>query len=1074
MLPLFLLINSIASASAPSPAPVDMPRWFGAADYPSKAQRKGVEGTVGYQLSIDMAGIVTGCRITASSGQAMLDRPTCDLLRARGRFTPAHDASGTAVASSYSGKIRWTLPKPPPVVAAAMPVRLGARRLAPPPVFSLSAPAVFEKTPEPVVDPAATRPPADPRIRFGQLPSGLRYAILRNGTPQGGVSFRFRIDGGSADETVAQAGYAHLIEHMIFRGSTHVPDGELQRSLEQAGLAMGSDTTAFTYPDATIFGLDFPPSPQSTVATGLFLLREVADRALISPGPLPAVRGVVLSERRARDSANLRMENARLAFLLPGQPVTRPTIGTLEAVTNASAEGLRAFYHEHYRPERSTLVVVGDVSPAELEADIRTRFADWKPTSPAPLTVTPPGMSRRGAAVRIFIDPGAPRYARIDWQSPYDTRPDDYLRQADYVANTIVFEILNSRLLRTAARLDAPFSGAAAGQEALFHSAIDTSIAIQPLDGKLRPAIATILTEQRRVTHYGVSQAEFDRAVARIRTHLAEAAASADLRGSSDLADGILSSVINGSVFVTPRQNEADVDRLIRHMTLADVNRAAVRLFSGSGPLLFVSDRVMPPGGEAALKAALIASAGAPIAPPPAVASAAWPYANFGKPGRVIERKELPDLGVTIARFANGTTATIKQSPGTGQVFLNLAFGSGLSGLPEGRDHALWLLSQSPETFVLGGLGKADVADINDSLFGKMVGATLVTSTDRFQLMGRTRPADIEAEAQLLTAYVVDPAFRPRALHNSISGAASLRSQLAASVPLTAARDLAFLLHDGDPRWRITPSAADLQATKSDDLPALLRPALAGPLNLVIVGDIDVEQALQVAQNTVGALPPRGPRPTIRDARFPASATAPVTETVPGAAAQGMAVAAWPTDAFTANMADSRAVQVLAQVIKARLMAGLREREGLTYSPEVFVDQAVSQRHYATLGVQVELPPSKAEIFFTELDTIVRDLAQTPIKADELARARTPMVDASRRGFGFAEYWIDALAASDDNPAYFDMIRSKVPDLEKVTPADVQRLAARYLASRNPFRFVVQPGMPEPAGIHPRSVSAAR
>ena len=1061
MLPLFLLINSIAAATAPSPVPIDMPGWFGAADYPAKAQHKGLEGIVGYRLAIDANGAVTDCRVTASSGQSSLDRPTCDLLRARGRFKPARDGSGKPVASSYSGKIRWTLPPAPP-------------RFASRPAFSFSVQPVFEMTPEPVIDPAGMRPPADPRVRFGQLANGLRYAILRNGTPRGGVSFRFRIDGGSADEAVGQAGYAHLIEHMIFRGSTNVPDGELQRSLEQAGLAMGSDTTAFTYPDATIFGLDFPPTPQSNVATGLFLLREVADRALISPGPLPAVRGVVLSERRARDSAGLRMENARLAFLLPGQPVTRSTIGTLEAVSNASADGLRTYYRDHYRPERSTLVVVGDVSPAELEADIRARFADWKPASPAPPQAASLALSRRGSEVRIFVDPGAARYARIDWQSPYDSRPDDYVREADYVANAIVFEILNSRLLRTAARLDAPFTGAIAGQEALFHSAIDTSIAIQPLEGKLRPAIAAVLAEQRRLTLYGISQAEFDRAVARIRAHLAEAAASADLRGSPDLADAILSSMNNASAFVTPRQNEADVDRLMRRMTPADIKRAAVRLFSGSGPLLFVSDRTMPAGGEAALKAVLAAAASAPVAAPPVLAPATWPYASFGTPGRILERKDLADLGVTVARFANGTTATIKQSPGTGQVFLNLAFGSGLSGLPEGRDHALWLLSQAPETFVLGGLAKADIADINDALFGKMVGATLITSTDRFQLMGRTRPADLEAEAQLLTAYVVDPGFRPRALNNSISSSVSLRSQLAASVPLTAARDLAFLLHDHDPRWRITPSAADLQATRAEDLPALLRPALAGPLNLVIVGDIDVERALQVARDTVGALPPRGPRPSIRDTHFPTSATPPVTETVAGAAAQGIAVAAWPTDAFTASMADSRGLQVLAQVIRARLMAGMREREGLTYSPEVFVDQPVSQRHYATLGVQVELPPAKAGTFFTELDAIVRDLARTPINADELARARTPMVDAGRRRFGLAEYWVDALAASDDDPAYFDMIRSKVPDLEKVTAADVQRLASRYLAGRVPFQFVVQPGMPEPAAVHPRSVSAAR
>lgn len=78
-------------------------------------------------------------------------------------------------------------------------------------------------------------------------------------------------------------------------------------------------------------------------------------------------------------------------------------------------------------------------------------------------------------------------------------------------------------------------------------------------------------------------------------------------------------------------------------------------------------------------------------------------------------------------------------------------------------------------------------------------------------------------------------------------------------------------------------------------------------------------------------------------------------------------------------------------------MARLREREGLTYAPETFVDQAVSQPHYAAVGVQIELPPAKTDAFFAELNAIVADLARTPIGADELSRARTPTVDNSKR-----------------------------------------------------------------------------
>jgi zinc protease len=1042
-----------AALSPPAPQPIDIGNWITASDYPAPALRLGVEGAVGYRIQVNAAGKPVRCQVILSGGPA-LDQPTCDLIMRRSRFAPAVDPSGKAIAGTYAGRVRWTLPPRP--VAPFFGRQFGSK-----PAFALPPESIVEKTPDPVEDPAAIGPPADPRVLFGELANGLRYAILANNMPRGAVSFRLRIGAGSVDETPTQGGYAHLIEHMMFRGSANVPDGEFERSLEQMGLAMGSDTTAFTYPESTVYGLDFPSTPQFATTTGLFLLREVADRALIMPGPLAAERGVVLSEKRVRDTAALRAENARLDFLLPGQPVSRPTVGTTGTIADAGVEALRDFYHRHYRPEQSVLVVTGNVVPAEIEADIKARFSDWKP---GPSAVPSPAshVRQRGPEVRIFTDPGASKYARLEWQAPYDNRPDSYARQADFLADALAFEILNTRFLRAAAEPGAAFVAASAGGEALYHTAIDASISVRPLDGKLRPAIAAVVAQQRRLVRFGVEQAEYDHAVARVRARVAESAAAADTRGTPDLAGALLQSVDDHAIFVTPRQSQADVDRLIARMGVADVNRAAVRLFSGNGPLLFVSDTAQPAGGAAGLKATLAAAMSAPVSPPVRTVEVTWPYTSFGAPGRIVQREELADLGVTVVRFANGTTATIRLAPGTGQVLINLAFGAGMGGLPAGRDHALWLLSQAPQTSVLGGLGKADLADINEALFGKNVGASLVTSQDRFHLTGRTRPEDMEAEAQLLTAYVVDPAYRPRALRDAIAAEMSTRTQLAASVPFTAGHDAPFLLHDRDPRWRGTPSVADLQATTNADLPALLGPALAGPINMVIVGDMDVEQAVKVAQSTVGALPQRLQRPATRDFHFPTPPARPMVETVPGAAQQGVVLAAWPTAGFTSSMKDARAIQVLSEVIKARLMAGLREREGLTYAPDTFVDQAVSQPHYAVIGVQVELPPAKADAFFAELEAIVQDLARTAIGPDELARARTPMVDNSRRGFAFADYWADALAASDGDPAYFQMIRTKVPDLAKVTSADVQRMAQLYLAGRVPFRFVVQSGAPVP------------
>ena len=76
----------------------------------------------------------------------------------------------------------------------------------------------------------------DPDVRFGVLPNGMRYAIMRNATPAGATALRLRIGSGSLEESDDEQGLAHVLEHMAFRGSTNVPPGEMVKILQREGL----------------------------------------------------------------------------------------------------------------------------------------------------------------------------------------------------------------------------------------------------------------------------------------------------------------------------------------------------------------------------------------------------------------------------------------------------------------------------------------------------------------------------------------------------------------------------------------------------------------------------------------------------------------------------------------------------------------------------------------------------------------------------------------------------------------------------------------------------------------------
>ncbi|HEX4848860.1 MAG TPA: energy transducer TonB [Novosphingobium sp.] len=109
------------AAPPPPPAPKFQPKpatpkgnpgnWATTNDYPSRALREEREGVTGFRVSVGPDGRVTGCSVTASSGSSDLDDATCANVTRRARFNPAMDGEGQPTTGSYSGRVRWVIPK---------------------------------------------------------------------------------------------------------------------------------------------------------------------------------------------------------------------------------------------------------------------------------------------------------------------------------------------------------------------------------------------------------------------------------------------------------------------------------------------------------------------------------------------------------------------------------------------------------------------------------------------------------------------------------------------------------------------------------------------------------------------------------------------------------------------------------------------------------------------------------------------------------------------------------------------------------------------------------------------------
>ena len=245
----------------------------------------------------------------------------------------------------------------------------------------------------------------EPGVVFGVLPNGMRYALKHNATPAGQTSLRLRIGSGALEESDDQQGLAHVLEHMSFNGSTHVPAGEMIKILQRKGLAFGPDTNAETEWSQTVYMLDLPKSGNDMLDTGLMLLRETAGELTLDDKALTPERGVVLSEERLRDTPEYRAEKATIEFMLLGQLAARRfPIGKVDVIEHAPITLLRDYYQANYRPDRATLIAVGDFDPAEMEAKIKARFSDWRPAAGATEAPDPDlgAVAARGPVTRVL------------------------------------------------------------------------------------------------------------------------------------------------------------------------------------------------------------------------------------------------------------------------------------------------------------------------------------------------------------------------------------------------------------------------------------------------------------------------------------------------------------------------------------------------------------------------------------------------------------------------------------------------------------------------------------------------
>ena len=244
-----------------------------------------------------------------------------------------------------------------------------------------------------------------------RLDNGLTILVeARHEAPV--VALQAWIDVGSADEDPAVAGVAHLHEHMLFKGTAARGVGEIAHAIEAAG----GEINAWTSYDQTVYHVVLAVSE---LGLGLDVLADVVRNASFDPIELAREIEVVVEEiRRSDDAPQRRLSNALFATAFEHHPYRRPVLGSEASVRALTRERVLDFFQAHYRPERTTLVVVGDFAPERLRPEIERTFGPWSAAGAGRRPVRPKEGPPEAARVRVLREAVKEARLAVAWHVP--------------------------------------------------------------------------------------------------------------------------------------------------------------------------------------------------------------------------------------------------------------------------------------------------------------------------------------------------------------------------------------------------------------------------------------------------------------------------------------------------------------------------------------------------------------------------------------------------------------------------------------------------------------------------------
>ncbi len=353
--------------------------------------------------------------------------------------------------------------------------------------------------------------PAQAAVQQFELSNGLTVIVQEDHRSPIVVS-QLWYRAGSMDEFNGTTGVAHMLEHMMFKGTKDVPDGQFSKLIAAAG---GSEN-AFTNQDSTVF---FEQLQKDKLTLALKLEADRMQNLTLAPDDFKKENQVVMEERRMRtdDQPQALVYEKMMSVAFQTNPYRRPVIGWMNDLENMTVDNARDWYRRWYAPNNATLVIVGDVTLPEVK-DLAMRYFGSIPSHALPVRkpqTEPPQVGIKRINVKA---PAKLPYLLMAYHVPElrDT-PNDWEPYALQVLAGVLDGSEGARLGKFVVREQRVASQASANYDMIARGPGLFVLDGTPSQGKTLAELESALRDQiQSVIQKGVSEAEMKRVKAQV------------------------------------------------------------------------------------------------------------------------------------------------------------------------------------------------------------------------------------------------------------------------------------------------------------------------------------------------------------------------------------------------------------------------------------------------------------------------------------------------------------------------------------------------------------------------------